>query len=448
MKNQIQDYKTFSVFRLALPIFFQMLFSMILGYTDTVMLSHYSENSVGAVGNASGLLNFIILAFSIISSATGVVVAQYIGAKKHSELDKIYSVSVAFNLVLSVFVCLVVFFGAPLFLKLMKIPSEMLEDSVNYIRITGFFLFAQAITGVFQQIFVCNGKTQLTMFISFGMSVINIIGNYIFLYGFLKDLNFGVKGVAISTSFSNICAMIFSYICFIKIIKGKISIKYLIPYPKELIKDLLKLGIPSAGENISYTFSQMVILSFVNLMGTVSINTRIFCNSLGLISMLYSNSVGGAVSIIAGQAVGANDYDFAYKKVLKSTFLALGISAILAGLNAILSKYTLRLFTNDLQVIQLGSKVMIVAFFLELGRCINIVVIRALRASGDILFPTILGIVFMWGISVVFAFILGLVFKLNLIGVWIAMALDEISRGIIVLIRWKKGTWRNKNIVR
>ena len=70
-----------------------------------------------------------------------------------------------------------------------------------------------------------------------------------------------------------------------------------------------------------------------------------------------------------------------------------------------------------------------------------------MRAAGDVKFPTYLGIASMWGVSVLFAYILGLVFGFGLRGVWIAMAADEIIRGAVVLARWQKGSWRNKSVV-
>ena len=70
-----------------------------------------------------------------------------------------------------------------------------------------------------------------------------------------------------------------------------------------------------------------------------------------------------------------------------------------------------------------------------------------MRAAGDVVFPTVLGIGSMWGISVVFAWLLGIFFKFGLAGVWWAMAADEIFRAVVVLIRWKVGTWRGKSVV-
>ena len=441
-----------SVPQLAWPIFIQCLLAMCLGYMDTIMLSNYDNNAVGAVGNASQILGFFTLAFSIISTATGIMISQYLGAGKKDDIDKVYSVSIAFNLVLSVVISAIVFIFSTGLLTLMNVPPEMMTDAEEYMKIVGGFIFTQAVFDAFGQIFRSNGKTTAGMFMALAMNIINIAGNYCFLYGPLKFLGFGAKGVAISTSASRIVVVIIAIIYFAVAIEGKISIKCLKPFPFDILKKLLRLGIPSAGENISYNFSQIVISIIVNTMGTVAITTRIYGNILCNFAYMYSLSMAMATQILVGHSVGAGDYDFAYKRVMKTMKSAVVVSIAIATISYLISPYTFGLFVpktnpNQADIIALGSMIMLVDIFLEIGRSTNLVVINSMRAAGDIQFPTILGIVSMWGVSALFAFILGIGLGWGLVGVWIAMAADEILRGIIVFARWIKGSWRGKSVV-
>ena len=90
---------------------------------------------------------------------------------------------------------------------------------------------------------------------------------------------------------------------------------------------------------------------------------------------------------------------------------------------------------------------MLIAVFLEFGRTTNIVIINSMKAAGDVKFPTMIAIFSMWGLSVLIAYVLGVVLGMGLAGVWIGMAADEIFRGIVVFIRWIKGSWRGKRVV-
>ncbi len=447
-KDIENDVRKMSLFKLGWPVFVQCLLSLCLGYVDTLMISRYSSTAVGGLGNANQILGFLTLAFTVISSAAGVIIAQYIGAGLKNKLSEIYTVSIFFNLILSGVISMVVFFGCNGILTLMKVPVFMRPDAKAYMEIVGGYMFLQAMIDMFSQIFRNNGRTKIGMVISLGMNIINIGGNYLFLYGPLKELDFGVKGVAISTTVSRVVAVIISMIYFKYKIDGNISIRYLRPFPRDVLKKLIRLGIPTAGENISYNIAQLCILAIVNSFNSeVITNAKTYATIIGNFAYLFSVSSAVATAIVVGQAVGAEDYDYAYKRVLKTLKLALVASIGIAAVSFMISPATIGLFTDNTQIIELGKKVLFISIFLEVGRTANLVIINSMRAAGDIKFPTYLGMASMWGVAVLFSYLFALVMDKGLIGIWIAMAMDEVLRGIIVYIRWKRGGWRNRRVV-
>lgn len=436
-----------SVFTLGWPIFLQVLLSMCIGYVDSIMLSNYDEIAVGGVGNANTVLGLLTLAFSIISSATGVIVAQYLGAGKKDDINRIYSLSLTFNLTISVIISAILFFFAENILGLMQVDDCYMPYATQYMQIMGFFLFTQALFDAIGQIFRSNGLTKIGMVISLSINIINILGNWLFLYGPLKFLDLGVKGVAISSVISRIVALTVAIIYFKKHVEGEISIRYLKPFPYDMLKKLIKLGIPTAGENISYNMSQVVITTMVNMVGPVAVNTKIYGNILSNFSYVFSVSAAMATAIIVGHTVGANKPLVAKQRVLSTLKYSMILSISIATLNFLISGFTFDMFSDTQAVIELGKKIMFIGIFLEIGRTSNLVVINSMRAAGDVKFPTILGIVSNWGITVGVGFILGIVFDLGLVGLWIAMALDEIVRGVIVIIRWRRDGWMGKSVV-
>lgn len=447
MKKEVVIDENTSLLKLGWPVFVQTLLALCIGYVDTFMLSKYSQTAVGGISNANQVMGFLALAFSIISSATGIVVAQYIGAKVKEKLSQIYTVSVLFNLALSALISFILVVFAKELMVIMRVPSEMASDAVGYMKIVGGFMFVEAVFDTFSQIFRNNGITEIGMFIAFGMNVANIIGNYLFLFGPLSYLNLGVRGVAISSVVSKCIALVVAIIFFTVKIEGSVSIKYLRPFPKDILVKLIKLGIPTAGENISYNIAQIVIMMFVNTLGQVAINTKAYCTILSNFAFIYSVAAAASTAIVVGHAIGAKKEDFAYNRVLKSLKTAMLVSVGIAIVSFCISPFTLRLFTDNTEMIALGRKIFLVCIFLEMGRTANLVIINSMRAAGDVKFPTYLGMASMWSVSVGIGYILGIVFKMGLVGLWIGMAMDEILRGIVVYIRWKKGNWRGRRIV-
>ena len=420
LKNPNDSVMNQRVIKLAWPIFLQLLLGISLGYVDTIMLSNYNETAVGAIGNANQVLGFLTLAFNIISSATGIIVSQYLGAGKKEKMNMIYTVALSFNLVLSIVISFVVFIFSRNLLEAMQVPAAMLDESDMYMRIVGGTIFTQALINAFNSIFASNGKTVLGL---------------------------GASGAAVSTCGSRVIAVIASVIYFYTVIKGKFSLKYLRPFPYDVLKSLLKLGIPTAGENISYDCSQLFLQAFINTMGIVAINAKIYANMLSMFTYMIALAAANATQIIVGHSVGAHDYDFAYRRVLKTLRFGMIISISVAIVNWLISPFTLGLFTGDKAVIALGSSVMFIAIILEFGRTTNLVIINSMKAAGDVKFPTALAIFSMWLLSVGLGWLLGIYFGMGLTGIWIAMAADEIFRGVVVFIRWIKGGWRGKRVV-
>ena len=175
LKNPNDSVMNQRVIKLAWPIFLQLLLGISLGYVDTIMLSNYNETAVGAIGNANQILGFLTLAFNIISSATGIIVSQYLGAGKKEKMNMIYTVALSFNLVLSIVISFVVFIFSRNLLEAMQVPAAMLDESDMYMRIVGGTIFTQALINAFNSIFASNGKTVFGMIIGLGMNIISSV---------------------------------------------------------------------------------------------------------------------------------------------------------------------------------------------------------------------------------------------------------------------------------
>ena len=158
-----KDIKNKNILELSWPIFVSAFLGIMLGNVDTAMLSQYNENAVGSVGNANTILGFLTLTFTIVSSATGILTAQYLGAKITSKLNQVYTVSMLFNLVLSVFISLILYFLNEPIMALLQVPPEIQPDASIYMQIVGGLIFAQSIFSTFDQIFRNNGKTKIGM---------------------------------------------------------------------------------------------------------------------------------------------------------------------------------------------------------------------------------------------------------------------------------------------
>ncbi|MCR5501668.1 MAG: MATE family efflux transporter [Lachnospiraceae bacterium] len=432
---------------LAGPMFLELLLNTMLNNVDTLMLSHYDEYAVGAVGNANTIMFMMNVLFSVIATATSVVVAQYLGAGMYDRMNMIYTLAVVVNLVVGAVLSGLFCLANPLIMNFLQVSPEMRPYSMIYIYIVGGGGFLTAVFGVMLQILRCNGYTKIGMWVTFAINIINIGGNYLFLYGPLKYLNMGVAGVAISTIGARGLALA-AVLAFFYITKtGRLSLRLLVPFPGKLLLKMVKIGLPTAGEHLTYNLYQTTLLSFVNGMGNDAVNARAYCNSLITFAMIFSNASALATQIITGHLVGAEKSEEAYRRVFKTLRTSLPITVALAATNAILCRYTLRIFTANENIIKLGQMIMIVDILVEVGRCLNMTFVSSLKAAGAYMFPFLMGLICNWGLGLTMGYTVGVALGVGVAGIYAGTASDEFIRGLIVMYYWYKKKWVGKSVV-
>ncbi len=432
---------------LAGPMFLELFLNTMVNNVDTLMLSHYDEYAVGAVGNANTIMFMMNILFNVIATATSVVVAQYLGAKRFDKMNMIYTLSVIVNFVIGVFFSVAFCAANPLIMNFLHVSPEMRPYSMVYLYIVGGGGFLMALYGVMLQILRCNGYPKIGMYVTLAINVINIGGNYLFLYGPLAPLNIGVAGVAISTVVSRLIAVIAVFAFFFVKKIGKISLKYMKPFPGKLLGKMIKIGLPTAGENLTYNLYQTTLLSFVNAMGNDSVNARAYCNMLISFAMIFSNACAMSTQIITGHLVGAGKEETAYKRVFRTLLTSMPITIMLASINAVFCRYTLQIFTQNENIIALGQMIMIVDIFVEIGRCLNMTFVCSLKAAGAYIFPLIMGLLCNWGLGLTTGWLVGVYMGVGVAGIFAGTATDECIRGLIVMYYWYKKKWFGKSVV-
>lgn len=435
------------LFKISWPIFVEFLLFMLLGSVDIFMLGKYSDDAVAGVGVVNQVINMVNIMFGIITSGTTIVCAQYIGAKKkHEDIIKLVGTSLIVNVILGLLLSGVMVVFSTIILRAMNIAPELMIYSEKFMKIVGGFIFVQAISMTFTSVLRSYGYTKICMYVTFLMNIINIIGNYIFIFGNFGAPELGVAGSAISTSSSKIIGtIILGVFLFKNVLKG-FSFDFLKIFPKEELKNIFKMGGPAAGEELSYNLTKLVCTVILTYISIEALTTNSYINNICMFIYVFSVSIAQGTSILVGRLVGKGENEKAYTLCMSSLKKAFLVSTIMAFIVAFFAKYILGIFTTNDTIITLGASVLFVNAFLEPGRTFNVVIINSLRAAGDVRFPVYVGICSMWTIGVGLSYILSVKLGLGMPGMWAALALDEWVRGIIMYFRWKSRKWCGKGV--
>ncbi|SJZ70978.1 putative efflux protein, MATE family [Cetobacterium ceti] len=434
-----------SLFSLTIPIFLELMLTTIIGNVDTIMLGRYSDQAVGAVGGISQVLLIQTVILNFICLGSSILIAQYIGAQNKDGIQKAISVSLIMNLIMGLAIGFFYFWGWEWILVKIKLPSSLIEIGKFYFRIVGGLCFFQGITLTCSAIMKSFGNTKEMLFVNVGINLLNILGNGMFIFGWFGAPILGVNGVGISTVVSRFIGAIVAITIMMKYCNFKFI--YLKNFSFKIMKHILYIGIPSAGEYLSWSVAQLIILSMVNTMGTIEIAARTYLALISSFIMTFSIALGNGTAIQVGQLVGANKKDEAYSQCLKSTKLSFLAAGIVSVIIILLKKPIMNFFTTDIAVLNAAYKVFIWMILIETGRTLNIVIINSLNASGDVRFPVTMGVISMYGVAVPLCWFLGLKLNLGLIGIWLGNAADEWVRGIIMLRRWKSKKWTKKSFI-
>ncbi|MGY3718736.1 MATE family efflux transporter [Sutcliffiella cohnii] len=433
--------KKLTLFALTWPIFIEVLLHMLMGNADTLMLSQYSDDSVAAVGVANQILQMLIVMFGFIATGTTILVAQYLGAKDRHSASEVTVISIVANLIFSLGISIFIYFTSSKMLLMMNLPPELLSEADFYLKLVGVFSFVQALIMTIGATIRSYGFTKDTMYVTIGMNILNVIGNYLFIFGPFGIPVLGVDGVAISTVVSRSLGLLVMVYLLFRRIEEPLPFRKVFSLPFSHLKNLLKIGVPSAGEHIAWNGAQMVITYFIVMLGTEALTTRVYAQNLIMFIMLFAIAIGQGTQILIGHQIGAKQIELAYKRCMKSLRLGIVLAFSAAIVFYLLSDSLLSLFTNNPDVIAVGGTLLLLSVLLEPGRAFNLVVINSLRATGDVKFPVYMAILSMWGLQLPIAYILGIHFELGLVGIFIAFIFDEWFRGIIMLIRWRSRVW-------
>ena len=434
--------------KLVAPIFIETLLIMMLGAVDTVMLSQYSDEAVAAVGVVNQLVMFAFLIFEIINMGTSVLCSQYLGAKLPQKMVQVVGVSLLLNILIGLGVSAVLYFGAPWLLHMMGLRAELMTYGVKYMEIVGAFAFFQAISLTISASLKSADKAIYPMMVVVVVNVLNIIGNYTLIFGKFGMPALGVEGAAISTAFARGVSMVILFVILFRKHISRFPLKYFRPFPWIELKNLLKIGVPSAGENMSYSLSQVVLTYFINLLGNEALAARMYVVNVVMFVYLFTIAMaqGGAISI--GHLVGKKRIRGAYllgKYVMRLSVL---VSVTLSCIWALMGKTMFGWLTDNPEIIRMGVMVLYVDIILEIGKAINIYATNALRATGDVNYPFYVGVVMQWGVAVGCGYLFGLHWGWGLVGMWFAFLLDENIRGVIFVRRWNSMKWAKKGFVK
>ena len=339
----------------SIPLIIGNLLQQMYNTADSIIVGNFvGSNGLAAVGSGTALINLIIAFAQGASVGAGVVVSQYIGADKKDKIKISVHTSICISIILGLILSLLGIFASPSLLIMMKTPKVVLKSSILYLQIYCGGLIFNVIYNMATGILNAAGNSKKPLVYLAIASITNIILDLLFI----KIFKLGVMGAAIATDISQAisCILAIGYLLKVKS-DYKLCIKDL-KINKETAVKIIKIGLPTAIQNMVISFSNVLVQSSVNAYGATAMAGYAAYLKIDGFNILPVLSISMAVTTFTGQNVGANRLDRVKKGMYSSLIMVLVYTAFIGAVLLIFSHQVLGLFTHSTQVIMYGQLAM------------------------------------------------------------------------------------------
>lgn len=428
--------------RLIIPLIVDQFLQVAVGLSDSIMVARVGEAAVSGVSLVDTVMLLIINIFTALATGGAVIAGQYLGRKDPKTGCEATAQLFNFTFLFSIFIMILGYLGQNVILYHVfgKIEPEVMKDSRTYLLIVLSSIPMIAMYNAGAAIFRAMGNSNVTMKTSLLMNSINVFGNALLIFGF----HCGVEGVAIPTVVSRGVACV---VILILLNNQEHELHILHPYPFKIkwnvLKKILYIGIPNGLENSMFQLGKIAVLSLVSGLGTASLAANAVGNNIANFAILPGMSFGFALLTVCAQCVGAGDFEqvkYYTKHMMRVEYLCLIASnlIVILALPFILSVYNLSdeaaRYANDIILYHAACVVTIWPLSFTLP--------NTLRAAADVKITMVLSIISMWVFRFGFSYLLTMVFHMGIFGVWVAMTIDWLVRGIFFVCRYKSGRWQ------
>ena len=433
--------------KIIIPIIIENFLSVTVGMADTLMVSNVGEAAVSAVSLVDSINVVIVCMFTALTTGGSVVTSQYLG-KKDEEMARFSSKQLilsSFSLATIIAVIVVFLKGGILNLIFGHVEVSILEFAKTYFLVTALSYPFLALFNSTSAIFRAMGKSSISLLCGFTMNIVNIGLNAVFIFG----MNMGVFGAALATLIGRATAAIIGIV----MLKNRNNILYVDSYldmkpDMEIIKKILKIGVPSGIENSAFQFGKLLVQRIVTSFGSASIAAYAITNSVGQIQVISSAALGISMLPIVGRCIGADEYEQAkyyVKRLMIDCYIimfVLGVATLLA-LPFVISLYNVSLEAKELATtcikIHVIGAMIIHPFAFSFS--------NVLRAAGDARYPLVVSTISMFTFRVGFGYLFGTILGFGLVGIYIGNVFDWFCRATSFIARYCSGKWMNRKIV-
>lgn len=435
------------ILQIALPALAGLSSHILISLVDTAMVGRLENAKENLAAMGLGVLATwaIVSFFSSFSTGTHILVANKEGQNDYSSCKKILNVSLILGFLTGLIFGSLIFLISPHFSYLIAKDPAVEKLTSDYIRFRflglPFFLMIVAFRGFFFGI----GHTKIFMLSGIILNVVNIILNWILIFGNLGAPKLGLKGAALASSISTVVdSFFYLYVTFLPYYRKRYRTKKFFSLDKEIIKSIVKLSLPVSFQNIFILIGFLIFIALIGFYGTLYQAATQAVISMVFISLLPCFAFGIAAQTLVGNSLGNGKIKLAEIFGKESIKLLTIFTYTLALAYIFMPEIILHIITNDKVIIRTASPILKIAGISQIFYGIAIVLAYSLQATGESFFVMKAEVLTNWLIFLPLAYLSTVIFRFPFEITWLSLPIYIFTYAMILYYKFSSGSWKKK----
>lgn len=412
---------------------------IVLGFADTMMVGHHSTTELGAASFVNNIMNLVIITATGFSYGLTPIVGGLFGREELPQAGKALRSALLANLMAGAIMMAAL---AILYFNVGNIgqPKELLP----YIRPYYLVLLASMpfvmLFNAFKQFTDSITETRTSMWILLSGNLLNIIGNYVLIYGKAGMPEMGVVGAGVATLLSRVVMVALFLFVFLSRKKMRPYREgfFVLGWSRQLVRRLVSLGTPIALEMGMETASFSLSIIMVGWLGTIALASHQVMITISQFTFMVYYGLGAAVAVRTSYFNGQDDRDNVRHTVVAGLQVMVALELLLSGIIFLLRNHIGGWFTDSAEVSSTVISLMVPFFIYQFGDGLQINYANALRGIADVKPLMVIAFIAFFVISLPVGYFCGFVLNLGLVGVWMAFPFGLTSAGVMMWYRFKK----------
>ncbi len=439
------------IIHIAWPSFVELLLTQLVSMVDMMMVgsiggkanSELGLQALSAVGLTTQPKFLLMTAFVAMNTGVTALIARYKGQGDKENANLILRQGLMFTFIATAILSVLgVIFARPMVIMMGSTEEAVTLLATQYLQIQLAGFITMALTSTITAALRAVGDSRTCMVYNLIANVVNVVFNWLLIYGNLGFPALGVAGASIATVMGQLVAFI---IALTVILRGNSFLKLelkkgFLPHGKAL-KDMAGIGLPAMVEQLLMRAGMMIFAKTVASLGTTAFATHQVCMNIQALSFMTGQAFAVSATSLVGQSLGRRRQDMAQAYCSKTRNVGFLVALALTFTFAFFGKYIVAMYNKDPSIIEMGGRIMLFIAFLQPFQSSQFIVAGGLRGAGDTRSTAMITTITVLLVRPIVALVL-IACGLGLYGAWIALACDQLLRTCLVYARYHSGKWK------